>query len=92
MINKIEELRDFVLSEEKSITNKKKRKDNKSKNKDPKKKTCAEQKSVVKNALRLYDERSDIVNAFINENIYSGNVEKMYITSVKNQNQNVKKI
>ena len=54
MIKKIEDVKDFVLSEEKSITNKKKRKDNKSKNKDTKKKTCAEQKSVVKNVLRLY--------------------------------------
>ena len=76
MIKKIEDVKDFVLSEEKSITNKKKRKDNKSKNKDTKKKTCAEQKSVVKNALRVYDERIDIINAFINENIYSENVEK----------------
>ena len=74
MINKIEEVKDFVLSEEKSIANKKKRKDNKSKNKDTNKKTCAEQKSVVKIVLRLYDERSDIINPFINENIYSGNV------------------
>ena len=36
----------------------------------------AKQKSVLRNALKLYDKRNGIINAFINEDIYSGDVGK----------------
>ena len=36
----------------------------------------AEQKNVLRNALKLYDKITDITNAFINRDTYSGDVEK----------------
>ena len=77
MIKKIEELKHFVLLEEKRITNK----NTQSIIKQEKTKTqriifFAEQKSALKNALKLHDKRSDIINALINKDIYSGDVEK----------------
>ena len=52
------------------------------KTKTHRKQTFATQKSVLKNAIKLYDERTDIINAFVNNHIYAGDVEKdMYYQS-----------
>ena len=65
MISKIDELKDFVLSEEQSIT------------KDTKKKNAEYYgtKKCLKNAIKLYDNRNKFINAFVNKHINSGKVE-----------------
>ena len=40
------------------------------------KEVFAEQKGILKNALRLFDKINDIINAFLNEDIVSGYVER----------------
>ena len=70
-------------------------KKSKSKNKDRNKCFFEEQKYVLRNALKLYDKRSDIINAFIYEDIYSGDVERdVYYTpkDLESQNQNLMKV
>ena len=64
-ISKIDELKDFVLLEEQSIT------------KDTKKKKTEYYgtKKCLKNAIKLYDNRNEFINAFVNKHISSGNVE-----------------
>ena len=60
MIKKLEELKDFILSEEKTkgAIN------------------LATQKSFLSNALRLYDKITVMINAFIDKKIYLGDLEK----------------
>ena len=70
-------------------------KKSKSKNKNRNKCFFEEQKCVLRNALKLYDKRSDIINAFIYEDIYSGDVERdVYYTpkDLESQNQNLMKV
>ena len=70
-------------------------KKSKSKNKDTNKCFFEEQKCVLRNALKLYDKRSDIINAFIYEDIYSGDVERdVHYTpkDLESQNQNLMKV
>ena len=71
MIKKIEELKNFVLSETNTNSAIKK-----SKTKTPRKRILTTQKSVLNNALKLYDTSTAMINAFINKNIYPGNLEK----------------
>ena len=61
MINKIEKLQNFVLLEEKSITNESTQSViKKAKTKVQRKEILAKQRSVMKNALKLYDKRTDM--------------------------------
>ena len=77
MLNKIEGLRDFSLLKEKDITNKNTQGIIKEiKTKTQRKNFFTEQKIVLRNALKLYDQRKEIINAFIKKDIYSGDVEK----------------
>ena len=77
MINKIEEQKKFILLEEKSIDEEKaKGAIKKVKTKTQRKEILASQKSILKDAIRLYDKRTFIINALINKDIYSGDVEK----------------
>ena len=79
IIIKIEELRNFVLSEEKSINEKEsKGAIKKTKKKTPKKTILTTQKSVLNNALKLYDRKTTMINAFINKSIYLGDLEDVY--------------
>ena len=48
----------------------------KTKNKTQRNQILASQKSVLKNAIKLYGKRIDIIIAFANEDIYFGNGEK----------------
>ena len=77
MITNIEELKDFISLEEKKVlqikihkvlqrTQKQKHKEN----------FFLQDKSVLRNELKLYDKITYIINAFTNKDIYSGNVEK----------------
>ena len=77
MLNKIFELRDFVLLEKENI-NKEKSKGaiRKEKTKTQRKKTILVQKSVIFNAIRLFDKRGNIIDAFVNKEILSGDLEK----------------
>ena len=77
MTKKINELGNFVLSEEKSI-NKEKSKGaiKKAKTKTQRKEIISLQKSVMNNAIKLHDKRSVIINAFINRDIYLEDVEE----------------
>ena len=77
MVNKILELRDFVLLEEKNI-DKEKSKDaiKKVKTKTQRRKTISIRKSVLNNAARLFDKRGDIIDAFVNREILSGDLEE----------------
>ena len=75
MITEINELVGFVLSEEESI-NKEKSRGAIKKAKTKRRKIISSQKSVIKNAIKLYDKRDIIINAFINENIQPRNLEE----------------
>ena len=48
----------------------------KTKNKTQGNQFFATQKGVIKNPLNLYNKKNDIINVFINRNIYLGDVEK----------------
>ena len=68
MIEKIVELKIFVLLEEKNIDKEKsKGAMRKAKTKTQRKKTISIQKSDIFNAARLFDKRSDIIDAFSNK-------------------------
>ena len=73
MIKKIKELKIFVLSEANTNSAIKKEK-----TKNPKKRILTTQKNVLNNALKLYDRRTTMINAFINKNIYPGDLEDLY--------------
>ena len=62
MIKKLEELKDFILSEEKTKDAIKK-----AKTKTQRKKILATQKRFLSNALRLYDKRTVMINALIDK-------------------------
>ena len=64
MIKKIEKLRDFVLLKKEKI-NKEKNKTTMKKAKTMTQKNILSQKSVTINALRMYDKRGAIIDAFI---------------------------
>ena len=76
LINKIEEVKDFILLEEKGITSKNTQSIKRAKTKTQRKEIFSEQRSVLRSAFKLHDKRNDIINAFVNEGIYSGDVEK----------------
>ena len=77
MIKKMNELRDFVFLEEESINKQKSREVIKKANtKTQKRKIISSQSNVIKNALKLYDKRDIIINAFINKNILPGDLEE----------------
>ena len=61
---KIKEVKDFVLFEEKQIINKNTQSIKKANNKTQRNQIFASQKSVIKNASKLYDKTTDIINAF----------------------------
>ena len=73
MIIKIQELKNFILSGEENIN-----KDaiKKGKTKTQRRKTISIQKIVINNALKLFNKRSDIIDAFVNKNILPGDLEK----------------
>ena len=50
------------------------------------------EKSVLKYALKLYDVRSSMINAFTNNNIYSGDVQRDAYYWDLHINQNLKKV
>ena len=64
MILKIKELKDLILLEEKEIINKNTQSIKKANNKTQRNQIFASQKSVIKNASKLYDKTTDIINAF----------------------------
>ena len=77
MINKIRQLKDFVLLEEKSINEEKgKGAIKKVKTKIPVRRAILIQKSVLTNATRLFDKRGDIIDAFADRKFLSGDLEK----------------
>ena len=67
LLIKIEELREFILPEEKN-------KGAVKKEESARKSTLCITKWCYKNAIKLYNKRSDIYNAIVNKNIYSGDV------------------
>ena len=68
MITKIEELGNLVLLDEKSIkAEENKGAKKKEKTKTQRKEILASQRSVLKDALKLYDRRGTIINVFRNE-------------------------
>ena len=69
MLEKIYELRNLVLLEEESIKKYKGGVVKKAKNETQRNQTLTAQKSVLKNAIKLYDKRTDIINVFVNEDI-----------------------
>ena len=68
MIYKINELKEIHLLKEKSIIKE-------GKKKSEKKQIIMVQKGVLKNTINLYHNRTDIINAFVNKNFLSGNLE-----------------
>ena len=72
MILKIEKLKNFIFSEQKIIANKSNIM--KAKTRTQRKNIIVGQKSVIKNAMRLYDKITIIINAFENDHIYPGDV------------------
>ena len=71
MINKIGKLKDFILLEEKSIEEEKtKRVIKKPRTKIQIKEILASQKSVLRDAIRIYDRKNDMNNAFVNKDIW----------------------
>ena len=77
METRINELGDFVLSVEESINKEKSRGATKKlKTKTERRKIILSRRSVLKNAIKLYDKRDTIINAFINKNIYPGDLEE----------------
>ena len=77
MTQKINEQESLVKSEE-EIINKEKTKSTikKAKTKTQRKEIAASQKSVIRNAIKRYDKRDIMMNAFINKRICSGDVEE----------------
>ena len=73
MITKILGLKDFILSEEEKID---KGTIKKTKTKTQERKTISIQKRFLNNALKLFDKRGDITDAFVNKNILPGNLEE----------------
>ena len=70
MVGKIRELESFVLLEEKNIYEEKsKGAKKKVKTKPQRRKTISIQKSVLNNVIRLFDKRSDIIDAFVNRRL-----------------------
>ena len=67
IINKLEELRNFILLKEADTTNKINKSIKKAKNKTQRKQFFAAQRSVLRNAIKLYDKRVIIIHAFINK-------------------------
>ena len=77
MTKKINELGSFVKSEENSINEEKsKGAIKKVKIKIQRKEIISSQKSVINNAVKLYDRRDIIIDAFINRDILPGNLEE----------------
>ena len=75
IINKIEEITNFILLEKEGITNENAQIVLKKTDKNTKKRNFFRtKKSDIKNALKLYDKRTDI-NAFANGDILFGNLE-----------------
>ena len=64
MMLKIKEVKDFILFKEKEIINKNTQSIKKANNKTQRNQIFASQKSVIKNASKLYDKTTDIINAF----------------------------
>ena len=75
MIEKIGELGNFVLLEEESIK-KTEGVIKKAKPKIQKNIILTVQNSILKNAVRLYDKLIDIINVFVNKDIYSRDVKR----------------
>ena len=76
IINKIEEITNFILLEKEGITNENAQIVLKKTDKNTKKRNFFRtKKSDIKNALKLYDKRTDIINAFANGDILFGNLE-----------------
>ena len=74
---KINEPGNFVLLEEESINKDKSgRFIKKAKPKTQRRKVISSQKSLIKNAIKLYDERTTIINTLISKNIYPGNLKE----------------
>ena len=80
MTEKINELETFVLLEQKNIeeenTKNAIKKAKKKKTHTHKKEIFATQRSVIKNALKLHDQRDVVINAFVNQDILSRDVEE----------------
>ena len=77
MIEKINELGNFVQSEEKSINEEKSRCAIKKANtKSQIKEIISSQKSVINNAIKLHDKRAIIIDAFVSKNILPANLKK----------------
>ena len=75
IINKIEEITNFILLEKEGITNENAQIVLKKTDKNTKKRNFFRtKKNDIKNALKLYDKRTDI-NAFANGDILFGNLE-----------------
>ena len=73
---KIERLKNFILLEEESILNKKRTGYRKSRDKNTKKINFGGKKSVIDNALKLYDSRAIMIDAFVNNHSFHGSVER----------------
>ena len=69
IINKLKELRNFILLKEADTTNKINKSIKKAKNKTQRKQFFAAQRSVLRNAIKLYDKRVIIIHAFINKDV-----------------------
>ena len=67
---KIERLKNFILLKEESILNKKRTWYRKSRDKNTKKINFGGKKSVIDNALKLYDRRAIIIDAFVNNHSF----------------------
>ena len=80
MISKLGELKNFILSEEKGIANKNTQNIStairKTKTSRQRKTIIESQISVLENEIKLHDKIIIIINAFINKNVYSADVEK----------------
>ena len=77
MKKKKNELGGFVFLEEESIKNEKsKGAIKKSKTKTQRRTIISSQRSVTSNAMKLYEKRDIIFNAFINKNILPGNLKE----------------
>ena len=77
MIEKIKELKNFVLLKEKNI-NKEKNKGaiKKAETKTWRRKIISSQKSVLNSASNLFDKSGVIIDEFMNKNILPGDLEK----------------
>ena len=74
---KIEKPKNFIFSEQKNIANKNTHSISnimKAKTRTQRKKIIVGQKNIIKNAMRLYDKITIIINAFENDHIYPGDV------------------